>query len=62
MARVKPPYPKLCFVNMGVANRLGRLNDGTTISDHDYGEIERQISPKGSLINGGVTGVSTKCN
>lgn len=38
--------------NMGLVNRLGRVEDGTTLSDYDSGEIERQISLKISLING----------
>ena len=38
--------------NMGVVNRLGRIEDGTTTSDYGSGEIERQISLKVSLLNG----------
>ena len=38
--------------NMGVVNRLGRIDDGTTTSDYDSAEIERQISLKVSLLNG----------
>ena len=38
--------------NMGVVNRLGRIDDGTTTSDCDSAEIERQISLKISLLNG----------
>ena len=38
--------------NMGVVNRLGRIDDGTTTSDCDSAEIERQISLKVSLLNG----------
>ena len=38
--------------NMGCVNRLGRIEDGTTVSDYDRGEIERQISLKLSLLNG----------
>ena len=38
--------------NMGVVNRLGRIDDGTTTSDYDSAEIERQISLKISLLNG----------
>ena len=37
---------------MGVVNRLGRIDDGTTTSDYDSAEIERQISLKVSLLNG----------
>jgi elongation factor G len=38
--------------NMGITNRMGRIEDGTTVSDYDKGEIERQISLKVSLLNG----------
>ena len=38
--------------NMGVVNRLGRIDDGTTTADYDSAEIERQISLKVSLLNG----------
>ena len=38
--------------DMGVVNRIGRISDGTTTSDYDSGEIERQISLKVSLLNG----------
>jgi len=38
--------------NMGITNRLGRIEDGTTISDYDSGEIERKISLKLSLLTG----------
>jgi len=38
--------------NMGVVNRIGRIQDGTTVSDYDKGEIERRISLKVSLLNG----------
>lgn len=38
--------------NMGVVNRLGRIDEGTTTSDCDSAEIERQISLKVSLLNG----------
>ena len=37
---------------MGVVPRLGHINDGTTTSDDDPGEIERQISLKIALLNG----------
>ena len=38
--------------NMGITNRMGRIEDGTTVSDYDKGEIERQISLKVTLLNG----------
>ncbi len=37
---------------MGKVNRLGRIADGTTASDYDKDEIERQMSVKMSLLNG----------
>ncbi len=48
----KTALSEAMLFNMGVVNRLGRINDGTTISDYDSGEIERQISLKVSLLNG----------
>ena len=38
--------------NFGKANRLGRIDDGTTVSDYDKDEIERKISLKMALISG----------
>ncbi|SVC59421.1 uncharacterized protein METZ01_LOCUS312275, partial [marine metagenome] len=38
--------------NTGQLNRLGRVEDGTTVSDHDPEEIERKISIKASLLSG----------
>ena len=38
--------------NMGVVNRLGRIDDGTTTSDCDSAELERQMSLKLSLLTG----------
>ena len=38
--------------NMSKVNRLGRIADGTTASDYDKDEIERQISIKLSLLSG----------
>ena len=38
--------------NMNKINRLGRIADGTTVSDYDKDEIERQMSVKMSLLNG----------
>ncbi|MEW6752617.1 MAG: elongation factor G [Candidatus Latescibacterota bacterium] len=37
---------------MGVVNRMGRIADGTTVSDYDKAEIERRMSLKISLVNG----------
>lgn len=48
----KTALSEAMLFNMGVVNRLGRISDGTTTSDYDSGEIERQISLKVSLLNG----------
>ena len=52
----KTALSEAMLFNMGIVNRLGRINDGTTISDYDSGEIERQISLKMSLLNGNWKG------
>ena len=52
----KTALSEAMLFNMGVVNRLGRISDGTTISDYDSGEIERQISLKVSLLNGAWQG------
>jgi len=38
--------------NIGLTSRMGRIEDGTTVSDYDKDEIERQYSVKISLLNG----------
>ena len=38
--------------NLGLTNRLGRIEDGTTVSDYDNEEIERQYSIRVSMVNG----------
>jgi len=48
----KTALSEAMLFNMGVVSRLGRIEDGTTASDYDSGEIERQISLKLSLLNG----------
>ena len=48
----KTALSEAMLFNMGIVNRLGRIDDGTTTSDYDSAEIERQISLKVSLING----------
>lgn len=48
----KTALSEAMLFNMGVVNRLGRIDDGTTTSDCDSAEIERQISLKVSLLNG----------
>ena len=39
-------------LNLGLTNRLGRIEDGTTLADYDKEEIERQHSIKVSAIHG----------
>ena len=48
----KTALSEAMLFNMGVVNRLGHINDGTTTSDDDPGEIQRQISLKIALLNG----------
>ena len=36
----------------GGINRLGRIDEGNTVSDYDPEEIERKISLRTSLLNG----------
>ncbi len=48
----KTALSEAMLFDMGVVNRIGRISDGTTTSDYDSGEIERQISLKVSLLNG----------
>ena len=48
----KTALSEAMLFNMGVVNRLGRIDDGTTTADYDSAEIERQISLKVSLLNG----------
>lgn len=40
--------------DMGVTNRLGSIDNGTTISDYSEAEIERQISISAALLHGEV--------
>ena len=48
----KTTLAEAMLFNTGRINRMGRIEDGTTISDYDKGEIERQVSLKVSLLNG----------
>lgn len=43
--------------NSGQLTRLGRIEDGTTVSDFDSEEIERKISLKTSLLTGEWKGI-----
>src|SRR5205814_6876250 len=38
--------------DMGAVNRLGRVEDGTTVTDFDPDEIERKISLQAALAHG----------
>lgn len=38
--------------DMGITNRLGAIENGTTVSDYNEDEIERQISISSSLLHG----------
>lgn len=48
----KTSLSEAMLFNMGIVNRMGRIQDGTTVSDYDKGEIERQMSLKVSLLHG----------
>lgn len=48
----KTALSEAMLFNMGIISRLGRVEDGTTASDYDSGEIERKISLKLSLLTG----------
>jgi elongation factor G len=48
----KTSLSEAMLFNMGAINRMGTIEDGTTVSDYDTGEIERQISLKMSFLNG----------
>ena len=48
----KTTLAEAILFNTGRINRMGSIEDGTTVSDYDKGEIERQISLKVSLLNG----------
>ena len=48
----KTSLSEAMLYNMGIVNRIGRIQDGTTVSDYDKGEIDRQISLKVSILNG----------
>lgn len=52
---------KTCLVesmlfDMGITNRIGTIENGTTVSDYNDDEIERQISISSSLLNGDWNG------
>ena len=48
----KTSLAEAIIFNTGRINRMGCIEDGTTVSDYDRGEIERKISLKVSLLNG----------
>ena len=53
----KTTLAEAIIYNTGQLTRLGRVDDGTTASDHDSEEIERKISLKTSLLTGEWDGV-----
>lgn len=48
----KTTLSEAMLYNMGVVNRMGRIQDGTTVSDYDKAETERKMSLKISLVHG----------
>ncbi len=38
--------------NLGITNRIGTIEQGTTVSDYNEDEMERQISLSSSLVHG----------
>ncbi len=52
----KTTLAEAIIFNTGQLTRLGRVEDGTTLSDHDAEEIERKISLRSSLLTGEVGG------
>jgi elongation factor G len=52
----KTTLAEAIIFNTDQLQRLGRVDDGTTISDHDAEEIERKISLRSSLLTGEVNG------
>jgi elongation factor G len=47
----KTSFAEACLYAAGVTNRLGRVEEGNTISDYHADEIERQISINSSLLH-----------
>ncbi len=48
----KTSLAEALLFNMGVINRIGRVDQGNTVSDYNADEIERQISINTSLLHG----------
>ncbi len=48
----KTALAEALIFNTGQLTRLGRIEDGTTVSDYDTEEIERKMSVKTSLLTG----------
>lgn len=46
----KTTFTEAVLFNLGVINRLGRVEDGTTTSDYDPEEIKRQVSISATTI------------
>ena len=53
----KTALAEAIIYNTGQLSRLGRIEDGTTVSDFDREEIERKISLKTSLLTGEWKGI-----
>ena len=53
----KTALAEAVIYNTGQLTRLGRVEDGTTVSDFDSEEIERKISLKTSLLSGEWKGI-----
>ncbi len=53
----KTALAEAVIFNTGQLTRLGRVEDGTTVSDFDSEEIERKISLKTSLLSGEWKGI-----
>jgi len=47
----KTSLAEACLYTAGVTTRLGRIEDGTTVSDYHSDEIERKFSISSSLLN-----------
>jgi len=48
----KTSLAEVFLFNMGETNRIGKIDDGTTVSDYHPDEIERKISISTSMLHG----------
>jgi elongation factor G len=53
----KTSLAEAALFNCGVINRIGRVEDGTTVSDYDPGEVKRRMSINLSLLPCTYSGV-----